>query len=88
MALRDYYRCKKCDEKIAYGPDRPEADWEPFLLCRSCLRLLEHEERRLRLQVDALRRRVEEEREISEYRGERNRHLEKQLSSAAPRDRV
>jgi len=37
MALRDYYRCKSCDAKIAYGPDRPEEDWEPFLLCRECI---------------------------------------------------
>jgi hypothetical protein len=37
MALRDYYRCKRCDSKIAYGPERPEEDWEPFLLCRSCI---------------------------------------------------
>lgn len=42
MALRDYYRCKKCDAKIAYGPDRPDEDWEPFLLCRKCLAALEH----------------------------------------------
>jgi hypothetical protein len=37
MSARDYYRCKRCDSKIAYGPDRPEEDWEPFLLCRSCI---------------------------------------------------
>lgn len=37
MALRDYYRCKNCDTKIAYGPERPESDWEPHLLCRDCI---------------------------------------------------
>lgn len=37
MASRDYYRCKRCDSKIAYGPNRSEEDWEPFLLCRSCI---------------------------------------------------
>jgi hypothetical protein len=37
VAGRDYYRCKECDSKIAYGPDRSEEDWTPFLLCRTCL---------------------------------------------------
>lgn len=41
MALRDYYRCKKCDAKVVYGPDRSEEDWDPFLLCRACLTALE-----------------------------------------------
>ena len=47
MALRDYYRCKKCDAKIAYNPDRSDEDWEPFLLCRTCIAELQS-------QLDAL----------------------------------
>lgn len=41
MSLRDYYRCKKCDAKVVYGPDRSDEDWEPFLLCRQCIAQLE-----------------------------------------------
>jgi hypothetical protein len=43
MALRDYYRCKKCDAKIVYGPDRTEDQWEPFLLCPSCMAAVEQQ---------------------------------------------
>jgi hypothetical protein len=35
--LDNHYRCKMCGAQIAYAPDRPEEDWEPFLLCRSCI---------------------------------------------------
>lgn len=41
MALRDYYRCKKCDAKVVYGPDRSDENWEPYLLCRDCIAELE-----------------------------------------------
>lgn len=51
MSLRDYYRCKRCDSKIAYGPDRPEEDWEPFLLCRDCV---SHIEEALREAIDRM----------------------------------
>lgn len=37
MALLRYYRCKRCDSNIAYGPLRPVGELDPFLLCRSCI---------------------------------------------------
>ncbi len=54
MALRDYYRCKQCDAKIAYGPDRPDEDWEPFLFCRDCLATLRSENERLKVALRGL----------------------------------
>jgi hypothetical protein len=30
MALRDYYRCKKCGGKVVYGPGRREIDKQQF----------------------------------------------------------
>jgi hypothetical protein len=53
MALRDYYRCKKCDAKVVYGPDRLDEDWEPFLLCRQCMAVDEAERERLVLLLRA-----------------------------------
>lgn len=65
MAKGDYYCCRKCGGKIAYGPNRAEENWSPFLLCRACQNKL----------YAAIAKCAEELQEVQEIIGEESQGL-------------